>query len=119
MNADAESLWKRLVSAYLSGISRPPRKPLAVTGAFKVYMWVVIVAGSLTLVPLVRNLRPEIFADPLFLLLALGTVVSYPLMYLRPPGMFSSLDVADGLIFLLLILFDGEPAVLVMMLLAV
>src|SRR3712207_4021475 len=104
MNARAVNLWKRAVSAYLSGLDRPRRKPLPITGPYTAYMWAVIGAGSLTLVPLVRNLRPEVFADPLFLLLAVGTVAAYPLMYLRSPGMFSSLDVCDGLIFLLIIL---------------
>jgi signal transduction histidine kinase/CheY-like chemotaxis protein/HPt (histidine-containing phosphotransfer) domain-containing protein len=119
MNANAESLWKRLRSAYLSGMVAPSREPLSVKGPYRVYMWAVIGVGSLALVPVARNFRAEVFADPLFLLLALGTIALYPLMYLHSPGMFSSLDVSDGLIFLLMILFDGEPAVLVSMLVPV
>jgi signal transduction histidine kinase/CheY-like chemotaxis protein/HPt (histidine-containing phosphotransfer) domain-containing protein len=116
MSANAASLWKRLAGAYLSGIDdNSLRRPLPVTGSYLAYMWVVIAGGALTLASVALNLRAEVFADPLFLLLALGTVALYPLMYLRSPGMFFSLDVSDGLIFILLILFDGEPAVLVSM----
>ncbi len=117
MNANAPSFRKRLVGAYLSGIDDSSmRSPLPVTGSYLAYMWLVIAGGALTLASVVLNFRPEVFADPLFLLLALGTVALYPLIYLRSPGMFFSLDVSDGLIFILLILFDGEPAVLVSML---
>ena len=102
MKAGATSLWRRLAGAYLSGMDKSTREPLPVNRPFLVYMWAVVGAGALTLVPIVRNFRPEVFADPLFILLALGTVVVYPLMYLRSPGLFSSLDVSDGLIFVLI-----------------
>jgi signal transduction histidine kinase/CheY-like chemotaxis protein/HPt (histidine-containing phosphotransfer) domain-containing protein len=119
MNAKAANLWKLLVRAYLSGLDAPSRQPLPISGSYRVYMWSVMAAASLALIPLVRNFRPEVFADPLFLPLALGIIVLYPLMYLNTPGMFSSLDVSDGLIFLLMILFDGEPAVIVSMIIPV
>ncbi|HEY0169930.1 MAG TPA: ATP-binding protein [Pyrinomonadaceae bacterium] len=117
MSANASGLWKRLAGAYLAGIDDSSmRRPLPVTRSYMAYMWVVVAGGTLTLASVVRNVRPEVFSDPLFLMLALATVSLYPLIYLRSPGMFFSLDVCDGLIFLLLILFDGEPAVLVSML---
>ncbi|HWW74323.1 MAG TPA: histidine kinase dimerization/phospho-acceptor domain-containing protein, partial [Pyrinomonadaceae bacterium] len=119
MTANASNLLKWLGRAYLSGTARAAREPLPVTGVYTAYAWAVIGAGALILIPLARNFPPEVFADPLFILLALGTIALYPLMFLHSPGMFSSLDVSDGLIFLMIVLFDGEPAVLVAMLVAV
>jgi signal transduction histidine kinase/CheY-like chemotaxis protein/HPt (histidine-containing phosphotransfer) domain-containing protein len=100
--------WPNFLSVKSSG-----RPPLPVTRAYLAYITTIIVISLLTFSVTVPHLSLKTLIDPSFIFLAVMTVLIFPAVQFYLPGVYGGLDITDGFIFLIIILFDGEPAILV------
>jgi signal transduction histidine kinase/CheY-like chemotaxis protein len=90
----------------------PKHPPLPPAGKpYLLYITIVIIAASVALLASLPRLSLAAITNPLFILLALTTTVAGPLIAIR--SSLGNFDITDCPIFIILILFDGEPAILV------
>jgi diguanylate cyclase (GGDEF)-like protein len=94
----------------MSSASVPTTRPLTNT-----YMWLIILVGALTFVWAATNL-PLVRMDLYFPILVLATVVLGSRVAIRIPRINTNITVDDTFIFLGLLLYGGEAAVLLGML---
>ncbi|HEY6045192.1 MAG TPA: diguanylate cyclase [Pyrinomonadaceae bacterium] len=77
----------------------------------QIYVWLVVTAGSATLLFSVRQF-PVSQIDIRFLILALATVLVGPRLSIQIPRVKAHISVSDTFIFLALLLFGGEAAII-------
>lgn len=77
----------------------------------QIYVWLVTVAGSAALLLSLREF-PVNHLDVRFLLMALGTVIVGPRLSIQIPRVRAHISVSDTFIFLTLLLFGGEAAII-------
>jgi signal transduction histidine kinase/CheY-like chemotaxis protein len=115
MSIKTSNIWERIRRSSLPTLKPSGRPTLPVDRPYLVYITAIIIAGFLAFSSSLLRLHPGTLSNPLFILLALITVIIFPTVHIWLPGIYGGLDITDGLIFLILILFDGEPAILVTM----
>src|SRR5260370_40043081 len=77
----------------------------------QIYVWLLIAAGAIVLVISVAHL-PLAQIDVRFMLLALATVLIGPRLSIPIPRVKAHISVSDTFVFLSLLLFGGEAAIM-------
>jgi len=77
----------------------------------EVYVWLVVIVGAAALVYSIRHF-PVTQIDVRFLVLALATVLVGPRLSIQIPRVKAHISVSDTFIFLTLLLFGGEAAII-------
>jgi len=75
------------------------------------YVWFVVIVGAAALVYSIRHF-PVTQIDVRFLVLALATVLVGPRLSIQIPRVKAHISVSDTFIFLTLLLFGGEAAII-------
>src|SRR5918999_155789 len=93
--------------------SVPPLFPLEMsrTRLNQIYIWLVVLAGTAALLFSLREF-PVRQLDVRFLVMALATVLVGPRLSIQIPRVQAHISVSDTFIFLTLLLFGGEAAII-------
>ena len=92
---------------------RRKRAPLPVSKTYRAFVACTGAVGVCAVLFSLAHIQPGVLTDPLFILLAVTALAIFPAVHVPVPGSPAYLDITDCPVFLILILFDGEPAVVV------